>query len=416
MIKFNSADYQHHVFPNGLRLIHRPQAGTISHLALLIHAGSRDEPEQFYGVAHLIEHMLFKGTNRRKAYHVISRMENVGSDINAYTTKEETCLHASFLPAYYGRSIELFSDVCFHSVFPEHELAKEKDVVLDEIHSYRDNPTEEIVDEFENQIFANHPLGHFILGTTTSIASLSRQDLIHFREKHYRPSQMVIASVGQIRFNDLIKEVEQHFGMVMENVSQHHRRPPQPSAPTQVILEKNNFLSHAIVGNIAYPYLHPKRIPMAVLNHVLGGPTLNSRLNMNIREKYGFTYSIDSQYNAYSDTGWFGLSFGTSPEHLEKVLKLALKELDRLRNEKLGIIQLTRAKQQIAVQMALAYESGMGEALGIARNQLFEEIVPPIAKLMEEVYAVSASDLLEVANEVFDPKRLSTLIYKSPAL
>ncbi|GAB1417616.1 pitrilysin family protein [Bacteroidales bacterium] len=413
MIKFNTTDYQHYVFPNGLRLVHRSQAGAVSHLAVLIHAGSRDEIGHQYGVAHLIEHMLFKGTSRRKAFHVINRMENVGSDINAYTTKEETCLHASFLPVYYGRTLELFSDICFHSVFPEHELAKEKEVVLDEIHSYRDNPAEEIVDEFENQLFAGHPLGHFILGTAESIATIDRQDLLYFTKKHYCPSRMVIASVGQIRFADLIKKVEQHFGMPMEPCNESIREAPQNIRPTKVNHDKDNFLSHAIIGNFAYPYLHPQRIPMAVLNHVLGGPNLNSRLNMNIREKHGFAYSIDSQYNAYSDTGWFGISFGTSPNHLEKVLKLVYKELERLRNEKLGSLQLTRAKQQIAVQMALAYESGLGEALGIARNQLFEENVPPIAKLMEDVNAVTSAALLEVANEVFDPAQLFMLIYSS---
>lgn len=413
MLKLNNTPYQQHRFANGLRLVHRPQSGIVSHLAVMIHAGSRDESEQHYGVAHMIEHMLFKGTAKRKAYHIISRMENVGNDLNAYTTKEETCLHASFLPQYYGRTLELFSDVCFHSVFPENELAKEKEVVLDEIRSYEDSPADEILDDFENQIFAGHPLGHYILGTEESIAKLPRRALLDFIQKYYQPEHIVIASVGQISFDKLIKLIERHFVPTTAGKRDLQRQAPSKQQANTTIFEKDNSLCHGMIGNLAFPYVHPNRVAMTVLNHVLGGPMLNSRLNLNIREKYGFAYSIDSQYNAYSDTGWFGVNFGTSAAHLEKVLKLIHKELDRLRNEKLGILQLKSAKQQMAVQLALSLESGLTETLHIARSVLLEENVPSMTQLLNEVYAVNANDLLSLANEVFDPATLSTLIFKS---
>ena len=405
--------FQYHTFPNGLRLIHKTQANNIAHLALMINAGARDESENQHGLAHMIEHMLFKGTIKRKAYHIISRLENVGCDLNAFTTKEETCLHATFLPTYYDRTAELFADVCFHSVFPAHELAKEKEVILDEIHAYRDNPSEEIVDEFENQLFKNHQLGHHILGSNESVQLIQRENLLQFVSMFYQPEQMVISSVGRIKFDKLIKLIGKHFGEISSVPRASNRNQVVHYQPSTILLKKENYLSHAFTGNLAYAFSDARKISMVMLNNILGGPGLNSRLNLNIREKYGIAYSIDSQYTAYSDTGWFGVYIGTDDESLEKALKLVNKELSALRNNTMGTLQLARAKQQLIVQLAISNESGLHEALGMARSLLVQEQVETTEQINAQIIDISARQLQEIANEVFDPSQLSTLIFQS---
>lgn len=404
-------NYEYYRLKNGLRLVHRFQPGGVSHLAVMLNAGARDESRNEEGAAHLIEHMMFKGTKKRKAWQVISRMENVGCDLNAYTTKEETCIHASFMHPHYGRAVELFADICFNSVFPQHELEKEKEVILDEIHSYRDNPGEEIVDEFENLIFKNHPLGHNILGNSETVKNFNRETLIAFTEKNYRPSEIVISSVGNIAFQRLVRLVESHFADHQNNNRFLTRNAFHDYKATNHSETRENFLSHCIIGNIAFKYNHPSKVALALLNNVLGGPGLNSRLNLNIREKYGFTYSIDSQYNAYSDTGWFGVYLGTDAATLEKAVTLVYKELKKLRQDALGSLQLARARQQLIVQMAIGNESGLQEALGIARNHLTYDKVETFAQLEHQIQNVSASHLLDVANEVFSEGHLSTLIF-----
>ena len=404
-------NYEYYRLKNGLRLVHRFQPGGVSHLAVMLNAGARDESRNEEGAAHLIEHMMFKGTKKRKAWQVISRMENVGCDLNAYTTKEETCIHASFMHPHYGRAVELFADICFNSVFPQHELEKEKEVILDEIHSYRDNPGEEIVDEFENLIFKNHPLGHNILGNSETVKNFNRETLIAFTEKNYRPSEIVISSVGNIAFQRLVRLVESHFADHQNNNRFLTRNAFHDYKATNHSETRENFLSHCIIGNIAFRYNHPSKVALALLNNVLGGPGLNSRLNLNIREKYGFTYSIDSQYNAYSDTGWFGVYLGTDDATLEKAVTLVYKELKKLRQNSLGSLQLARARQQLIVQMAIGNESGLQEALGIARNHLTYDKVETFAQLEQQIHNVSAAQLLDVANEIFSEDQLSTLIF-----
>ncbi len=413
MVISQDTPYLTHLFPNGLKLIHKQQAGNVSHMALMINAGARDEPENVFGLAHMIEHMLFKGTKKRKAYHVISRLENVGCDLNAYTTKEETCLHATFLPEYYNRTAELFADVCFHSVFPQHELAKEKDVILDEIHSYRDNPAEEIVDDFENQLFEAHPLGHHILGTIDTVQRISQSDLLHFVSQHYQPEQMVIASVGNISFKKLVRIIGLHFGYQINQVVAKKISPILNYKPRTVVLKKDNHLSHLLLGNLSYAYKDERKLGMILLNNILGGPGLNSRLNLNIREKYGIAYSIDSQYTAYADTGWFGVYAGTDNDSLDKALQLIHKEIKVLRQKPLGTLQLARAQQQLIVQLAINNESGLHEALGMARNFLVNDEVEPTAQTIRKIQEITSGMLLETANEVFDEQQLSTLIFES---
>ncbi len=332
--------------------------------------------------------------------------------MNAYTTKEETCLHATFLYPHYERALELFADIAFNSVFPSQELEKEKEVILDEIHSYRDNPPEEIVDEFENQLFNGHEFGHNILGTVQTVQESTREQLMDFSKKHYTTDEMVIASVGNIRFEKLIKLLEKYYANQATSSSALNRKKFNSYIPSTKIEQRDNYLSHCYLGNIAYDFNHPSKITLVLLNNILGGPGLNSRLNLNIREKFGFTYSIDSQYTAYSDLGWIGIYLGTDNETLEKAIKLVHKELKKLREEPLGILQLSRAKQQLTVQLAIGYESGLQETLSIARSHIQNEEVESFESHVQSIERITAGSIIEVAQEVFEPSQLSTLIFK----
>ena len=412
----SSSAYQYHQFKNGIRLIHRYNAHAVSHLALMVNVGSRDEAAQDFGIAHLIEHMVFKGTHKRKAFHIISRLENVGCDLNAYTTKEETCLHATFLYPHYERALELFADIAFNSVFPSQELEKEKEVILDEIHSYRDNPAEEIVDEFENQLFNGHEFGHNILGTVQTVQDCSRDQLINFCQRLYTTDEMVIASVGNIPFEKLIKMIEKYYASQITTSSALKREKFNEYIPSTKTEQRDNYLSHCYLGNVAYDFNHPSKITLVLLNNVLGGPGLNSRLNLNIREKFGFTYSIDSQYTAYSDLGWIGIYLGTDNDTLEKTIKLVHKELKKLREEPLGVLQLSRAKQQLIVQLAIGYESGLQETLSIARSHIQNKEVENFASHVQNIERITAINIMDVAQEVFDPLQLSTLIFKGKVI
>jgi len=405
--------YSHFRLSNGIRLVHRQTDAAVSHLVLMVNTGTRDEEIRENGIAHLIEHMIFKGTSRRKAYHVISFLENVGCDLNAYTTKEETCIHATFLNQWYDRAAELFADVAFHSIFPSRELEKEKEVILDEINSYKDAPSEEIFDEFENILYKNHSLGRNILGTSETIRQITRNDLLRFVKKNYDTGEFVIASVGNISFDKLKRIIQKHFEAIPTLKRNTTRLKFDSYSPDSVVVKRNNYLSHCLIGNIAYPYNHPQKTALILLNNILGGPGMNSRLNLNIREKYGFAYNIESQYTNYSDTGWFGVYLGTDPSSMPRAIQLVYKELSKLKNEKLGVLQLARAKQQLIVQLAISLESGLQEALSVARAFLIKNEAEPISSIIGAINAVNSSDLLEVANEVFETNQLSQLMFEA---
>lgn len=406
--------YHYHTLQNGIRLVHRSTSTAVSHLALMVNIGSRDEEENENGMAHLIEHMIFKGTGKRNAFHVISFLENVGCDLNAYTTKEEICIHGTFLPHYYDRALELFADIAFHSTFPPKDLEKEKEIIIDEINSYKDSPSEEIFDEFENLLFQGHPIGRPILGTPESLQSLNRQKLLRFISKNLDTSEMVLASVGNIPFKKLIALTKKYFEPESAHQKHSQRNPISHYAPRSLHIERDSFLSHCLTGVPAYPSDHPRRLSLELLNNMLGGPMLNSRLNRNIREKYGFAYSLYSSYTSYSDTGWMGIYVATDPKTLEKTLKLIHKELHKLRDESIGVLQLARAKQQLIVLLAISLESGLNEALSIGRNLLLKEKIEPIQETIRRINSISKEELLETANEVFNPKLFSTLILTQP--
>ncbi len=384
----------------------------VAHCGLTINAGSRDELEKEQGLAHFIEHLIFKGTTKRKAYQILSHMENVGGEINAYTGKEDTCVYATFMNTHYARCLDLISDIVFQSVFAEKEILKEKDVVIDEINSYKDNPGEQIFDDFDEVIFRNHPLGANILGTPRHLKKFKREHVFEFIRKNYVTSEMVISSVGNIDFKKLVRLVERYFG----NIPEGHREQPRISFegynPVNEVVKRRNHQVHCIIGNLGYNASHDKKTALVLLNNILGGPGLNSRLNMGIREKYGFCYNIESHYQPYSDTGLFSIYLGTDKDYIDKTIALVQKELTLLREKRLGSLQLKRARQQLQGQVAISFESNVNEMLSIGKSLLLYDRIDSIVEINEKIQRVTSSELLDVANEVFAPEMLSMLMYR----
>lgn len=396
---------------NGLRLIHKQTDTPISHFGVLVNAGTRDEDEQKAGLAHFVEHTLFKGTHKRNAYHLLSRMETVGGDLNASTSKEETYLYTSFLSQEYPRAVELLSDILFHSTFPEKELEKEKTVVLEEIGYYQDTPSELIFDEFENLVFADHPLGRNILGTRQSVKKLTRQDILDFIAGNYTLGNVVLSSVGNIPVSKLKSLCERHFGDNAIPELQRNRTPFVSYQPQTSEIRKNTTQTNALLGNIAYPINDDRRTPFLLLTNILGGPGMNTRLNMGIREKKGLAYTIEASYTPFSDTGLFSIYFGCEKHHTEQCIDLIYTELKKLRENRLGTRQLFNAKKQFIGQMALSYETRLNEMLSLGHAAFFFEEIDTTEESMEQIKAITADEIIEVANETLIPDRFSTLIY-----
>jgi predicted Zn-dependent peptidase len=406
------SEYQKYTFPNGIRLIHLDTEAPVGHLGLILNTGSRDETEDEHGIAHFIEHCIFKGTTNRKAYHVLSRMEDVGGELNAYTTKEETTLYATFLADYYTRAAELLSDILFNSTFPEKELKLEKDVVVEEINSFRDSPSELIFDEFDELVFDGHPIARNILGTFESVKHLEREDILRFIKNNYHTDQMVICSVGKIPFKRLISLCDKYFGKAPEKRRLSHRERFSTYHPDERTVVKDTFQTHCMVGNIAYDSNHPLRNVMILLNNLLGGQGMNSRLNLALRERKGMAYNVESSYNSFSDTGLFSVYFGTDNENFEKALQLVYKEFRFLREKKLGTLQMLRAKRQLIGQLAIAGENHEDLMLTLGKTFLFYNNVDPFDVVFKKIEAVTPLQILEVANEILNPGNMCRLVYR----
>ncbi len=405
--------YQKHRLANGIRLIHRQSPSPVAHCGLVVNVGSRDELPEEQGLAHFIEHVIFKGTRRRKSFHIMSHMENVGGEINAYTSKEETCLHGSFMHPYYERWFDIVSDIILHSTFPDKELVKEKDIVIDEINSYKDTPSEQIIDDFDEVVFDGHPLGRNILGTPRHLRSFNRQHILDFLDRHYVSEEIVICSVGNIEFARLISLAEKYFGALPQK-SRHHQREPQPDYRARhEEIKRQNHQAHCMTGSQAYSLTDPKKTALLLLNNILGGPGLTARLNMSVREKHGFCYHIESMYQPYSDSGIWSIYFGTDPDYVDKTIRLVNKELKRLRESTLGSLQIKRAKNQLCGQVNIAHESNLNEMLYIGKQMLHFNRADTLDEINGQIEKVTASELMEVANEVLDVHQLSTLVYKT---
>lgn len=405
-------EFYRYTLQNGIRLVHYRIDGMLAHCGLVINTGSKNEAPAEHGMVHLIEHMLFKGTKRRKTYHVLSCLDDVGGELNAYTTKEETAIHASVLKEDYERAAEIISDITFNSIFPPKEIEKEKDVIIEEINSYLDNPGELIFDEFEDIIFRGHPLGRNILGTPESIQSLDRDRIINFVNRNYFTDQMVFCSVGNIsaeKVTRLFKKYYEHLP-----AKQGHVDADVKILTTPVVTDKkmDTFQNHCIIGNIAYSFQDEKRAGLFLLNNILGGQGLNSRLNLALREKRGLAYNVESNYTPYTNTGVVSIYFGTDAQNLEKSIEITEKELRRLMNEKLGTLQLSRAKNQIKGYLARGFESHENLMLSLGKSILTFDRIDSLEELYEKIDELTASTLIEIANEIFEPSSMSRLIYR----
>ncbi|NQU54672.1 MAG: insulinase family protein [Bacteroidetes bacterium] len=404
-------DFLTHTLKNGIRIIHKNTDSPVAHLGVIINAGSRDEKKNEHGLAHFIEHSVFKGTKKRRSFHVLSRIEGVGGELNAYTTKEETVLYSTFLNEYYDRAADLLGDILLNSVYPEKELEREKEVIFEEINSYKDSPSELIFDEFEEIVFEGHSIARNILGTRKNLKKFNRDSIHKFIENNYHTDQMVISSVGNCDFNELVKLLERSFGDLAAKERNPSRKKFENYIPEKKSVVKDTYQSHCIVGNIAYDIQHPKRIVMVLLNNILGGPAMNSRLNLALRERRGMAYNVESGYTAYSDTGLFNVYFGTDKENLEKALSLVHKEFKLLRDTKLGAIQLSKAKKQLIGQIAISTESHEDLMLAIGKSYLLFNKVDPLRIVFNKIEAITTEDLLEVANFSLGEKQMSTLVY-----
>jgi predicted Zn-dependent peptidase len=401
----------HHTLSNGIRLVHKPVKSMVAHFGFIVHTGSRDELQDEHGMAHFIEHVIFKGTKKRKAYHILSRLEDVGGELNAYTTKEDTCIYASFLQADYERAIELIYDICFNSTFPQKELNKEKSIIIDEILSYKDSPSELIFDEFEEQIFNKHSLGRSILGNEKRLLSFSREEVLKFIQHNYASNEIVLSSVGSLDFRKFIYYCEKYFGQVSYKSRIRKRIIPDSYQPQVINSRKNTHQTHCMIGNLAYNALSPKRVPLALLNNILGGPGMNSRLNMSLREKSAYSYNVESNYTTYSDTGFISVYFGSEKDNFEKSLKLVYREFDILKMQQMGTMQLSKAKKQLIGQLAIASDSNEHFMLTMGKSVLLYDRVDSLEEMAVKINAITSSDILSVANEVFNKNEISVLQY-----
>ncbi|MCK5782449.1 MAG: insulinase family protein [Flavobacteriales bacterium] len=401
--------------PNGIRVVHKNVDSPIAHCGFILNIGTRDENVEEQGIAHFIEHTIFKGTSKRKAYHILSRLDDVGGEINAFTTREDISIYASYLTEYYDRAIELLFDITFSSTFPEKELEKEKDVVIDEIFSYKDSPSESIFDEIDEMVFKDHAIGRNILGSPEMVKSFNKKKILEFMGETFSTSELVFSSVGKISEKKLRNIVEKYGSHIPTKSRSRERLAVSSSsyAPRYVEKKMDTYQTHAVIANRAYDANHPKVTALILLNNLLGGTGMNTRLNLNIREKYGFTYNLESFYTPYSDTGIFGIYLGTDKGSVEKTLKLVIREMRLLRDKPLGVMQLRKAKKQLIGQMAIGQESNVNSMLSFGKALLTFGKIESYESVIEKINAVSSEDIQEVAREVFNPTKLTTLIYRA---
>ncbi len=399
---------------NGIRVVHTSSNTQIVHFGLFINAGSRDETLPEKGIAHFIEHVIFKGTKNRRSYQIFNCIENLGGELNAYTEKEDTCIHCSVLKEDFEKAAEVIADVIFNSIFPEKELEKEKDIILDEYYYYKDIPEEVILDDFDELVFKNHPLGWNILGEPDRIKQFAREDIKTFMNNNYHPEKMVISIVGDLDENNISKVLKKYF----EQDSLSTGKPAKRKAfkgykPVRKEFVKKIFQSHCVMGRPAYTVFDKRRLGLVLLNNLLGGPASNARLNMAVREKHGLTYNIESGYSAFTDAGLFRIYVSTENDSMDKTLGIINNELRKLRENKLGTLQLSRAKRQLIGNVALSYESKISEMLSVGKTYLVFDKIDSISQTNSKIEKISASDLWETANEILDTDTFSQIIYQS---
>lgn len=406
--------YQTQTLSNGLRIIHAPSPTQVVYCGYAVDAGTRDEADDEQGMAHFVEHLIFKGTQKRRAWHILNRMENVGGEINAYTNKEETMIYSAFLKEHFQRAAELLTDIVFFSTFPQQEIDKEVEVIIDEIQSYEDSPAELIFDDFEELIFPNHPLGRNILGKPELLREFKSANALRFTGRYYRPDNMVFFILGDLDFKKIVRTVEKLTSALptFSAPEGYVRSNPLPYVPTNLTLHKDTHQAHVMIGARGYHAYNEKRTGLYLLNNILGGPGMNSRLNVSLREKRGLVYNVESNLTSYTDTGTFCIYFGCDLDDADYCTSLVYKELKKLRDKALTTSQLAAAKKQIIGQIGVASDNFENNALDMAKYFLHYKKFEEREDVFQRIEAITASELLEISNEMFNEEYLSTLTYK----
>lgn len=404
-------NYHTHTLSNGLRIIHAQNQSAVAYCGYAIDAGTRDEEENEQGMAHFVEHLIFKGTQKRHSWHILNRMEHVGGDLNAYTNKEETVVYSAFLVEHFPRAVELLTDIVFHSTYPQAEIDKEVEVIIDEIQSYEDTPSELIFDDFEELVFPNHPLGRNILGKPELLRQFKSEDALRFTNRFYRPDNMVFFVQGNVDFKRVVRLLEKAVSDIPSTITERNRIKPELYIPQNKTIHRDTHQAHVMIGCRSYDTHDKKRTALYLLNNILGGPGMNSRLNVALRERSGLVYNVEANLTSYTDTGLFSIYFGTDQEDVKRCIRLVHKELKRLREKPLSSTQLTTAQKQIIGQIGVAADNFENNALNMAKTYLHYNKYEEPQEVYKRIQSLTPQDLWEVANEMFCEENLSTLIY-----
>ncbi len=397
---------------NGLRIILQPTEGQVSYAGFAINAGTRDERADQPGMAHFVEHMLFKGTEKRKAWHILNRMEKVGADLDAYTNKEETVVYSVFLQEHLKRAVDLMADLVFHSTFPQAEIEKETDVIIGEIQSYEDTPSDLIFDDFEDLIFSGHALGRDILGSAEALKRYTTADALAFYRQFYVPENMVFFVTGRYEMKQVIRYVEKAVEEIPQTPLDYVRLSPSSYVAREQVQHRYTHQAHVMMGNRAYEGNSKKKLMLYLLTNLLGGTGMNSRLNVALREKRGLVYEVEANSTSYTDTGTFSIYFGCDLEDVDRCVALTRRELKKLCEKALTISQLQALKKQTMGQIGVAQDNRENNALGMAKTFLHYDRFVTTEEVYKSMDRLTPVHLLEVANEVFGEQNLSTLIYR----
>ena len=403
--------YQYHTLDNGIRIVFSPTNSKVAYSGVYIGVGSRDEGGDSEGMAHFIEHSLFKGTSRRRSYHILNRIDGVGGELNAFTTKEETCVYATSMGEHLERCLELFADVLFNSTFPQAEIDKEREVVVEEIDSYNDSPSELIYDHYEELAFGSHPLAHNILGSKRNVRHFRSDDLRRHYEAYYVPRRMVICVAANVRFDRLVRLCEKHFGSFADRPSAVDRSAKPVVQRFERRVARRTHQAHILIGNEAPSIFSDDKTAFTLLNNILGGPAMNSRLNVAVRERHGFCYNIESQFVPFSDTGLFYIYAGVDRDAVDQTCRLVADELRRLVDTALTPTALRLAQRQMVGQMVINNDLGLNEMQSIGKAYLYFDRVDTLDEMSRDILAVTADDLLRVAQRWIGEAGQSTLIY-----
>jgi predicted Zn-dependent peptidase len=414
--------YNTYTLDNGLRIIHLPSDSKVVYCGYQINAGTRNEEPGEEGLAHFCEHVTFKGTERRKAWHILNCLESVGGDLNAYTNKEGTVYYSAILKEHIARAVDLLSDIVFHSVYPQAEIDKEVEVICDEIESYNDSPAELIYDEFENILFKGSPLGHNILGTAEQVRRFTTEDALRFTQKLYRPDNAIFFAYGDIDFKKLVKLIGRALADSVGNKKsvssvksvglEKYPSVGEEIAGQTIVVQKNTHQAHVMIGTRAYDVNDDRRMPLYLLNNMLGGPGMNAKLNLALREHNGLVYTVESTMVSYGDTGTWSIYFGCDEHDVKRCLRLVRKELDKFMQKPLSDAQLKAAKKQIKGQIGVACDNRENFALDFGKSFLHYGWEKNVDRLYEQVDEITAAQIQAVAQDLFDKDRLTTLIFK----